>query len=215
MYRQRRFPSILLVLIFCIITAVILGAVVYYYSIGKTEVYKKQKDEELENLKKENETFKVENEQLKADLKNDINSWEIYTSTKYNFSVKYPMGWIYKDDYSLKKDLVAFAFTESELPKTQTDEFAEISVRIVRCLKDKERTNSPDKLKKEEITIGDEVKASKITLEAGREDDLAGDNKIVSIEVSCENNKVISIENVDDWEKDIFEKMLQTFRLLE
>lgn len=215
MYKQRSFSPILIVLIFSIIAAVASGIAVYYYTVGKAELAKKEKDEELESLKKENETLKVENEQLKANEREveQVESWKTYTSIKYNFSIKYPESWFYKDDYSSKKDFIAFASEDSELPKPETDESAKIGIRISSPLKDKERTNSPDKLEKEKITIGEGIEATKVTLLPGRKDDLMGDLKIVTIEVPIAGNKIISIENTDDYEVAIFEKMLKTFKL--
>lgn len=218
MYRQRSFLPILIVLIFSIIAAIASGAAVYYYSIGKTQVEQKQKEEEkekiekeLEDLKKEYEKLKAENEQLKGSEEAETSDWKTYSSSKYGVSIKYPRNWVYKD-YG---QMVAFADKTSNLPAEDSDQPAIISISTAsQAITASSLSQCPNNAKKETITLSSDISAAKWTTLGNCAEDMFGDAKIITIEVKKSSAKYIHIENFNDEQKSIFEKMLPTFKLI-
>lgn len=141
--------------------------------------------------------------------------WKTFSSSEYGFSIKYPKDWVYKD-YGKKPEgskMVGFADKESNLAPEQSDGHSVVDIAMVEeAIKESSLTQHPDKLKKEEITIGNKISVIKWTLLPGRDNDFAGDSKLVMIEAKLENGKYAVITNTDDVKADIFERMLETFR---
>ena len=160
-----------------------------------------------------NLTFKT-GASTKAD--EETKDWKTYTSEKNKYSIKYPKDWVYKD-YSLKpegSDSVGFAENESKLAPEQSDGSSTVSVSVSDTATNEATVSQhPDKVKKETVTIGKDIEATKYTLLPGRTNDMAGDVKYVFVEVKLANGKYAIIGNTGDAQVDIYEKMLKTFKL--
>jgi hypothetical protein len=65
---------------------------------------------------------------------------------------------------------------------------------------------------KEKITIGEGIAATKITLLPGRPNDLGGLSKQIWIVIPHKSGKFIYIKNIDDYQLEIFDQILSTFK---
>lgn len=216
MYKSRGF-SIIFVLILSLLSALISGIAVYYFSVGKYQVEKKNLEEELDKLKDSYEKLRVENEQLKALSKDETENWKTFSSKEYGYSIKYPSLWVYKDYGKLEggSKMVTFAPDVSDLPPENSDQPAIISININnKPLSSFSLSQCPQNVKKESITIGEDISAIKWVVPAGCSEDMFGEFKITTIEIKKSQNKFINIENFNDKELEIFEKMLKTFKLI-
>lgn len=146
----------------------------------------------------------------------ETKDWKTYKNDKYKYSIKYPKNWVYKDYEQVGGSaMVAFADTEAGLPPEQSDAFAIIDISVISDkINESTLTQSPDKLKKESITVGKDIRGTKYTLLPGRENDMGGDMKEVIIELNeSVDGKYLHLVNNGDKFSEIFEKILKTFKL--
>lgn len=193
-------------LIILIIVVFIMGGVIYWWQ--KKSVTEIPSDMSLPKPS----AAPTSTSYVKPTATDETADWKTYTSEKYNFSIKYYPTWVYKE-YETDKLSVAFGANNDALPKPQTDQPACIGVSVQPKVEDSQRTTDTSKMKKESISIGS-VTATKITLSPGRVDDMYGDSKMVTVEISIANNEVIVIDNFADCQADIFNKMINTFKFL-
>ncbi len=151
------------------------------------------------------------------DETDETSDWKTFTSTDYGFSIKYPPNWVYKDYGKLPEGskMVAFADKTSNLPAEQSDQPAIIGISIAdQAISIGSLSLCPNNVKKENISIGSNISAIKWSTLGNCVDDMFGDAKIVTIEVKKSNGGYIHIENFNNQQKSIFEKMLTTFKFI-
>ena len=136
--------------------------------------------------------------------------WKTFTSTKYGFSIKYPSTWIYKE-YAVGDLSVAFAATAADLPKEQTDEPMGIGFTAIPA-EDLDAVTPTDKILVEPVTI-DGASANKITFLPGRPEEMYSDATIIDYRIPV-TGATLQIENFDDYQKAIFEQMIQSFKFI-
>ncbi len=109
--------------------------------------------------------------------------------------------------------MVAFADKTSNLPAEQSDQPAIIGISIAdKAIASSEISQCPANVKKETVKVGSNTSAVKWTTLGNCADDMFGDSKIITVEVKQSNGKYVHIENFNNQEKSIFEKMLTTFK---
>lgn len=152
----------------------------------------------------------------KAVAGEETKDWKTYKNEKNKYSIKYPKDWVYKD-YSLKpegSDSVGFAENQSKLAPEQSDGSSTVGISVSDTATNEATVSQhPDKVKKETITIGKDISATKYTLLPGRTNDMGGEVKYVFVEVKLAGGKYAIIGNTNDVQVEIFEKMLKTFKL--
>jgi len=157
MYKEKGFSPILIVLIFSIVAAVASGIAVYYYSVGQSEVEKKQKVEEKErvekqlaDLKSDYEKLRVENEQLKGTEKAGAN--KVFTNQEDGYSFEYSStGWFVIKDKSEGVVITNFKYLSSDGRELINDE-----VKMTINIKDNTEKMTPKAWSTK--NIGDEEK---------------------------------------------------------
>lgn len=139
---------------------------------------------------------------------NETANWKVYKNYKYNFSIKYPQSWVYKE-YETEKLSLVFAPNENKIQKNQPRSTNCIIISVGTTIEDTQRANEISQ--KETVNIGKNVLAKKIILPAN---EMFRYPKMIIFEIPIENNEVISIQNFNDCQLDIFNKMISTFEFL-
>jgi hypothetical protein len=139
---------------------------------------------------------------------NETADWKVYKNYKYNFSIKYPQSWVYKE-YGTEKLSLVFAPNENELQKTPAGNANCIVISVGTTIEETQRANEISH--KETVNIGNNVLAKKFVLPAN---EVFRYPKMIIFEIPIENNEVISIQNFNDCQVEIFNKMINTFEFL-
>lgn len=214
----RGFSTIVVILITAFLSLTVAGGGVWYWQNQEAQKQKTDSDKKTQELQKQVEDLKKEIEEAKSsDKDSETVNWKTFSSTSYGYSIKYPSGWVYKDYGKLPEGakMVAFADTTSSLPREQSDQPAIIGISISdKAIVASELSQCSSNVKKTTVTIGSGISATKWTTLGNCADDMFGDSKIITVEVKQSNGKYVHIENFNNQEKSIFEKMLTTFKLI-
>lgn len=139
---------------------------------------------------------------------------ESKTYTGDGYAVNYPTAWVYRVYNDSSVSLVAFADAQANLPAANSDQLPVISTSVTgNAAKASDLTSETKYVSKTTATIGSHAQATVWTLAAGRPNDLNGNAKIVIYEVKMANGKYLRLENVNDKNKDIYQKMLNSLKL--
>jgi hypothetical protein len=193
-----------------LVITIIISAIIGFLGVGAVWYFMDQKLESQRN-DYDNKILELEgkiNNQL--DKEDEFKDWEEYENNY--FSVKYLKNWSYKEYKSGQEYfMVAFGENESYFPAAESDQMIGMNISISDEDWLKSSYKESDNVKIENENLGN-VFAKKYQLLPGRENDMYGDSKITYYVIE-KDGKYIIASNFEDYQFDIFNKMLETLEL--
>lgn len=213
---NRGIAPIAIMVIIGIVAAGVAGGGAWYFGDQQAKKQKADSDKKIEELEKKIDELEKASKDSEESSDSEISGWKTFSDEGYGFSIKYPGEWVYKDYGKLNEGSksVAFADSTATLPKEQSDQPAIISVSIAdKVIATGDLSQCSANVKKSTATVGSAITATKWSILGNCSEDMYN-SKSVIYEVKGSNGKYINIDNYNDTEKTIFEKMLTTFKLL-